>query len=171
MMKIALVVLASLVLLSAAVVIIGFLLPKQHVVSRSASFHTSPDRLYSLIAGPQNWRPDVVRYEAVPNPAGSELFSETTKNGETVTYQVTDRNPPVSVTRRIATQGLPYSGSWTFSLEPGHEVTVVRITERGEVFSPVFRFVSRFVLGHTHGIDAYLQALGKAAGEQIDIKD
>lgn len=170
-MKIALIVLASLVFVAAMIVIIGLLLPKQHVASRSASFHAAPDRLYSLITGPQNWRPDMVRYEAVPDSNGRELFSETTKNGETVVYEVIDRNPPRSVTRRIATQGLPYSGTWTFSVETGSGVTVVRITERGEVFNPVFRFMSRFVFGHSHGIDAYLQALGKATDQQVAIKD
>ena len=31
-----------------------------------------------------------------------------------------------------------------------------RITENGEVYNPLFRFVSRFVMGHTRTIDTYL---------------
>lgn len=170
-MKIALIVLAGLAALSAAVVVIGLMLPKQHEVSRSASFHLPPEQLFALISGTQNWRPEVSRYEAVHDARGRELFTETTKNGETITYEVIDANPPVSITRRIATPGLPYAGSWTFSLEATGRDTVVRITERGEVFNPVFRFMSRFVIGQSRGLEAYLQALAKATNQNIETRD
>ena len=170
-MKIALFVLAGILILSACVVLIGLLLPKSHVVSRSASFHAGPEKLFALIAGPQSWRPDVVHYEAVPDASGRELASETTRNGETVRYELLDRVPFVSLTRRIVTENLPYSGEWNFSLQTNGTNTTVRITERGEVYNPVFRFISRFVLGQTHTIDAYLQALGKTTGQTIEIQD
>jgi hypothetical protein len=35
---------------------------------------------------------------------------ETTRNGETITYELLDRMPPRSVKRRIATENLPYCG-------------------------------------------------------------
>ena len=170
-MKIALIVVIGIVILSACVVIIGLLLPKDHVVSRSASFHATPDKLFSLIDGSQAWRPDVVRDETVPDVAGKKLVSETTRNGETVTYELVDRVPPVSLTRRIATQNLPYSGEWAFSLQPRGATTIVRITERGEVYNPVFRFVSRFLLGQTRTMDAYLHSLGKAIAQDVEIQD
>ncbi len=96
---------------------------------------------------------------------------ETTRGGETVTYELLDRVPAKSLTRRIATENLPYSGAWTYSLQPDGEITVVRITEDGQVYNPVFRFMSRFVLGHTRTMDAYLRALGKATGQEVEIKD
>jgi hypothetical protein len=170
-MKIALLVVIGTVMLSACVVIIGLLLPKGHVVSRSASFHATPDELFSLIDGSQAWRPDVVRYETVPDAAGKKLVSETTRNGETITYELVDRVPHVSLTRRIANRNLPYSGEWTFSLQPSGATTIVRITERGEIYNPVFRFMSRFILGNTRTIDAYLQALEKALKQKIEIHD
>ena len=95
----------------------------------------------------QNWRPDVIRCEVVP-ATGRELTQETTRNGETVTYELLDRKPPESMKRRIATPNLPYSGTWSYSLQPHVGGTIVRITENGEVYNPVFRFVSRFILGH-----------------------
>jgi hypothetical protein len=170
-MKTLLVAIAFIVLLAISAFVIGLLLPKDHVASRSASFRATPDHLFSLIAGPQNWRPDVLRYETVPNSGGRELVRETTRNGETITYELVDRVPPTFIKRRIATQNLPYSGSWTISLLPDGEVTVVRITENGEVSNPVFRFVSRFVFGHTRTMDNYLQALGKAMGQKVEVKD
>ena len=170
-MKILLIVVGCIALLCVIVFVTGLLLPKAHVASRSAQFRGTREQLFSLIAGPQNWRPDVLRYQTLPDSRGRTLVSETTRNGETITYELLDRTPPASLTRRIATENLPYGGSWTFSLQPGNGVTVVRITEHGEVYNPVFRLMSRFVFGYTHGMDAYLRALGKATGQEVQIED
>ena len=42
----------------------------------------------------------------------------------------------------------------------------VTITERGSVRNPLFRFVSRFIMGHTASIDLYLRALGEHFGSE-----
>ncbi len=170
-MKILVLVVAGVVLLVLAVVVIGWLLPKGHVVSRSASYQTKPDRLFSLITGPQDWRPDVLRCETVPDANGRELVRETTLDGESIAYELLDRVPPKSIKRRIATDNLPYSGTWTFSLQPNGDVTIVRLTENGEVHNPVFRFISHFILGHTRTMDAYLRALGKSTGQEVEVTD
>jgi hypothetical protein len=169
--KIVVILAAATVLLILAVVAIGGMLPKRHVVSRCASYHATPEQLFSLIAGAQNWRADVKRYEALPTEGRRELVRETTSGGETITYELLDRMPPASVKRRIATPNLPYSGTWSFSLQSSGENTVVRITEDGEVYNPIFRFMSRFVFGHTRTMDSYLRALGKATGQEVEIKD
>jgi len=169
--RILLLVAAGIVLLVLAVIVIGSLLPKRHVASRSASYRATPEHLFSLIVGPQNWRPDVLRCEAVPDANGRELMGETARDGETIIYELLDRVPPRSIKRRIATENLPYSGTWTYSLQPNGEMTIVRITEDGQVYNPVFRFMSRFVFGHTRTMDAYLRALGRAAGQEVEVKD
>lgn len=165
-MRILLMTLGVIVVLIFAVVVIGALLPKHHRVSRAASFRATPEQLFALIAGPQNWRPDVKQFETVPDASGRELVRETTRNGETITYELFNRKPPQSIERRIAAQGLPYSGEWIFLLQRENDSTTVRITEDGEVYHPIFRFVSRFVIGHTRTLDAYLRALANATGQQ-----
>jgi hypothetical protein len=153
------------------VVGVGALLPKHHVATRSAAFRATPDRLFSFMVGQQNWRPDVKTSEVVPDRAGAQLLRETTRDGQTITYEITENVPPTTLQRRIVTQNLPYSGTWTFSLRPVNDQTVVRITEDGEVYNPIFRFVSRFILGQTRTIDGYLQALANATGQKITITD
>jgi hypothetical protein len=170
-MKIIVIVLGAIVLLVVCVVVIGALLPKHHVVSRSARYRATPQKLFALIQGPQNWRPEVLREEAVPDAANRKLVRETTRNGESVTYELLAATPPTSIQRRIASENLPYSGAWTFSLQPQDGATVVRITEEGDVYNPVFRFVSRFIMGRTGTIDAYLGALGTAVGQKVSIED
>ena len=170
-MKILLIAIAGLLLLILIVVAIGAMLPERHVVSRSASYRAKPETLFALIAGPQNWRPDVLSSEFVSDSAGKQLLRETTRDKETITYELTDSIPPTSLKRRIATQNLPFAGTWTYSLQPSGDTTIIRITEDGQVFNPVFRFVSRFILGQTTTIDAYLRALGKATSQEITIQN
>jgi hypothetical protein len=170
-MKIIVIAVGAIALVVMCVVVIGAILPKHHVVSRSARYQATPQKLFALIEGPQNWRPDVLREEAVPDAANRKLVRETTRNGESVTYELLAASPPTSIQRRIASKDLPYSGAWTFSLQPQDGATVVRITEEGDVYNPVFRFVSRFIMGHTGTIDAYLRALGTAVGQKVSIED
>jgi len=39
----------------------------------------------------------------------------------------------------------------------------LRITEDGEIYNPLFRFVSRYVIGETQTIDPHLVDVGRAA--------
>lgn len=42
------------------------------------------------------------------------------------------------------------------------------ITENGEIYNPVFRFVSRYVIGQTSTIDKYLTDLAPRLGESYN---
>ena len=96
---------------------------------------------------------------------GKQFQRETSNHGETILYELEGSKPPVAIQRRIATENLPYGGSWCFVLKPEKGETRVQITEDAEVYNPFFRFVSRFVMGQTASLDAYLKAMGKAVGE------
>ncbi len=159
------------VLLIAGVGLIGALLPERHVVTRSATFKASPEKLFALIAGDQRWRPDVKACELISGEGGRQFQRETSTHGQTVLYELQGARPPLAIERRIATENLPYGGTWSFALEPVNGGTRVRITEDGEVYNPFFRFVSRFVMGETATLDAYLKAMGKATGEDARIGD
>jgi hypothetical protein len=71
--------------------------------------------------------------------------------------------------RRIADEGLAFGGSWTLEVAEYGEVTSLTVTEDGEIYNPVFRFVSRFITGQTATIDQYLRALGKKLGVEVTI--
>jgi hypothetical protein len=42
---------------------------------------------------------------------------------------------------------------------PSGSGTLVRITEHGEVYNPLFRVLSRFVFGHTSTMEQFLRNL------------
>lgn len=170
-MKIALIVVGILVALIVVIVVIGAMLPQKHRASRSAVFHASPEKLFALITGPQDWRPDLKSYEHVRGTDGHDFIRETNKHGEIVTYEIVAFDSPRHYAARISDKNLPYGGQWTYELEPRGSETTLRITEDGEVYNPIFRFVSKFVIGHTRTIDNYLRALAAQTGESITIRN
>lgn len=159
-MKIFLAALGALVLL-VIVIVVGALLPKHHVATRTATFKATPDQLFQFISGSQDWRTDLKSYQAFEE-GGREMRREISKNGQTLTMETVESQPPWLLKNRIADKNLPFGGFWTFRVEPRNDGCSLTITEDGEVYNPVFRFVSRFVIGHTRTIDNYLLMLNKA---------
>jgi hypothetical protein len=148
-MKMAIVVIGGLLLVALTVYVVGALLAQSHRVSRSALYRVPPERLFALIDGPQDWRPDITRSETVTDAAGRRLVRETSRDGNTIAYELQQSKPPVGLIRRITTENLPYSGTWTSSLVREGDGTRVRITEDGNVYNPIFRFISRFIIGRS----------------------
>jgi hypothetical protein len=170
-MKIMLLSVVGLMLIPVVVYITGLSLPKAHRATRSALYSAPPERLFSLIVGQQDWRPDIARIESESDPSGRHFVTETTKDGESITYAIEEVTPPTSLKRRISTKNLPYAGTWTYALRRDGQLTHLRITEDGEVYNPIFRFVSYFILRHTRSIDRYLLALGRATAQEIQVQD
>jgi hypothetical protein len=117
-----------------------------------------------------SWRSDVKRVEVVPNGTGPRQFREIGGNGS-ILYEIERHEPDTLLVTRIADPNLPFGGTWTYQLAPTGDGSSLRITEDGEVRNPVFRFVSRFVLGHTATIDRYLTDLGHHFGATPKIVD
>ena len=73
--------------------------------------------------------------------------------------------PPLRMVTRIDGKNLPFGGRWIFEISPTAEGCRLNVTERGEVYNPVFRFVSRFVLGYTGTLDRYLTSVARKFGD------
>ena len=162
-MKIAFIALAILVVIVVVVIAIGAMLPVQHVASRSAVLAASPDTVWHLITdvdGFPGWRRDVKRVERRPDREGRPVWVEETSSGR-IPLAVERAERPRLLVLRIADPDLPFGGTWTYELSPDGGATVLKITENGEVYNPVFRFMSRFVFGHEGTIAGYLAALEK----------
>lgn len=160
------------------IAIVGLMLPQDHVAARTVKVRQTPDQVFAIISDVGNmptWRPDLTRVEILPSDAnGRMMFRE--HGSDIVTYRVEASNPPRRRVVSIADANLPYSGTWAYDVTPVGSVesaplTQITITERGEVYNPFFRFVSRFVLSHQATIDAYLVALGKKVGESVTPED
>ena len=117
-------------------------------------------------AAAPTWRSDVKSIELLPPRDGGVCYRETTNHGA-ITYRVLEDRPGEKLVTEIADKNLPFGGTWTFEFaETGANGSgSVRITERGEVKNVIFRFVARFVFGHTRTMETYLRDLGSKLGE------
>jgi uncharacterized protein YndB with AHSA1/START domain len=166
-MRLVLVILAScggLMVVAAAVVsIVGAALPERHEATRSIILPAAPADVYRVIADQQNapaWRKDLTRVEMLGASGGRKQFREHGTNG-TVTYEVVEDVPGQRLVTRIVDRDLGYSGSWTYVITRREGGSVLTITENGQVSNVLFRFMSRFVFGHTKSIDSYLASLSR----------
>jgi len=151
------------------VVLIGLALPKAHRATRMARFMQPPEAIFAAITGPQDWRPGITTEELASN-GGPRRWRENSSHGW-ITFEEAATDPPRHYRARIADKNLPFSGTWTYEITPADGGCTCRITEEGEVYNPVFRFVSRFIIGNTRTIDEYLNALGRKFDESVKIED
>jgi uncharacterized protein YndB with AHSA1/START domain len=160
-MKWMLIVLLALAAAALVVTVIGWSLPVAHTASRECILPVPPERVWQVIAEVERyprWRSDVRRVEARPGPDGRLGWKEEGRGG-TLTFVADRMEAPRQLVVRIADAGLPFGGSWTYSLVPVQTGTRLTIREDGEVYNPLFRFMSRFVFGHDATIAAYLTDL------------
>jgi uncharacterized protein YndB with AHSA1/START domain len=142
-----------------AVAVIGSLLPAEHVASGQVTLDVPPDRVFQAISEVNRypvWRSSVSRVEVL---ATDPLRWREHENGDAITFEVVDNRAPQLMKVRIADPDLPFGGTWTYTLTPAGTGTRLQVTEEGVVHNVLFRFVSRFVIGHTATIDRYLADL------------
>jgi len=171
MLKIFMIAIVILLLLIAVMVAIGFSLPKKHIATRVVTLHQRPEAVFALISNfkeAPGWRNNVKQVEVLPSPEGKMLFRETSSDG-TLTMEVVESRPPGRLVTRIADKGLPFGGYWIYEIIPTKEGCQLNITEHGEIYNPIFRFVSRFFLGYTRTLDAYLKNVANKFSENIEI--
>jgi uncharacterized protein YndB with AHSA1/START domain len=160
-MRTAVIIVVSLIGAVAAMWAIGAFLPVAHVASGTATFDRPAEEVYRLIASVENyprWWDEVSGVEILArDEAGRLTFRQHAADGPIV-MQVVEQQPPARFVTRIADPDQPFGGTWTFDLAAEGPRTRLTITERGEVYNPLFRFLSRFVFGHAGTIESFLDA-------------
>ena len=122
---------------AAAVASIGYLLPVTHEASRSAEFSQPPEAVFALISNLDTypaWWPE--------NDAKVEVL---------------EASPPSRFVTRIVGE-TAFGGTWTWQIDNISTGSRVTITERGEIYNPMFRTLARFVFGYTSTMESCLNA-------------
>jgi hypothetical protein len=143
-----------------AAALIGMALPVGHRAQRSVIVPRPPSDVFGAItdfARHPEWRADVRRVSV--DGAGTGAIVREESGSDTLTFRVEVFEPPTRLVMRIVDDSLPFGGVWTYELRPTSAGTELTIIEDGEVYNPIFRFVSRFVIGHHATIDRYLSDL------------
>jgi uncharacterized protein YndB with AHSA1/START domain len=169
-MKWILLVVGVLVAIIAVIAIVGLLLPRDHVASTTAHINAPPDSVWNALADVREyprWRAGL-RSVDVLSTDGALRWREHSSDGA-ITFERTEEQRPGRLVSRIADETLPFGGTWTYELAPEAEGTSLRITERGYVTNPLFRFMARFVFGHHRTQEDFLRALGRRFGHDVTI--
>lgn len=170
-MKFALVGFGVLVGLVALVAVIGWTLPVKHSATRQATYRASPETIFAAITDVERyptWRASVKRVELDVSSPATTRFREVGGDG-TILYAIDERIPPTRLVTRIDDASLPFGGKWTYELAPAAGGTTLRITEDGEVYNPIFRFMSKLIFSHHRTIETYLTELGAKLGSPAEV--
>jgi uncharacterized protein YndB with AHSA1/START domain len=159
-------VVAAVALLALIVAAIGALLPKQHTASRTARIALPPDALYALLSDVTRyptWRAGLKGLERRPDKNGMPAWVEDT-NGMQIPMRFERMEPPSLLVGRIDSTELAFGGTWTYRIVPAQGGSDLTITEDGEVYNVIFRFMSRFVFGYHATLDTFIRGLQARTG-------
>jgi uncharacterized protein YndB with AHSA1/START domain len=155
------------------VLLIGYRLPQEHTATRTLAITKPPQAVWTVItdhASEPSWRPGLKKVEHMWDARRLEIWRETYSNGDTLSFSTAEFQPPQRMVRVITDENIPFGGRWEYKLEPDKNGTSrLTITEYGWVKPALFRFVSKYMIGHTKTIDEYLKALAKKLGEPAQI--
>jgi hypothetical protein len=148
----------------------GAMLPLGHVASRKVKLNQTPDAVWQAINNhpdEPNWRPELKSIERLADVNGHPAWQENYKDGMKLLLEDTESVPAKKLVRKVAESRNMFSGQWEFEITPAAAgSSILQITERGQVPNPLFRFVSRFIMGHTKSMEQYMTALAKKFGEK-----
>jgi hypothetical protein len=134
--------LAVLVIFVALIAVIGSRLPRDHAASRSLTVRRTPQEVWAAVT------------------QATAAWS--------VPVDVVEQDPPRRLVTRVKESEKVFGGTWTIAIVPdatGSACTLT-ITEHGWVANPIFRFLSRFVIGHHASMDGILKQVAAALNEQ-----
>ena len=131
---------AALAALGAIVAIAGTQLPRDHVASRTPRLRRTPEEVWPIVTR-------LMAASSVPT-------------------DILEQDPPRRLVSRVKETEKMFGGTWTVVSSPDSGGSTVTITEDGWVANPIFRFVSRFVVGHHSTMDGILKGVAKELGEE-----
>ena len=170
-MRIVLITVGALIALVMIAFVVGMLLPRDHVAGSSIVVPQPADTVWRTvrdIGGVTAWWSDVSSSQRVADSAGREVW-EQKASGFTMRLIVTEDVPPRRLVMTIdTTADAAFGGTWTYEITPADGGTRVSVTEAGYVSNPLFRFMSRFVMGYYSTQDKYLRALARKFGSAAE---
>ena len=130
----------GLVAVVAIVAVIGAMLPRTHVARRSMTVASPPADVWAAL---------------IAATAASD-----------VPVDVIESDPPRRHVTRVKETEKMFGGTWTMTISPQPAGSQVTIVEDGWVANPIFRFVSRYVIGHHATMDGMLKSAAKTLKQE-----
>jgi len=133
-------VVVGLIALIAAIAGVGSMLPRSHKASRMLRVKRPPADVWPMMM-------QVTQASDVP-------------------VDVLDSQPPHRLVTRVTEKEKNFGGTWTIDLTPVDGGSTVSIVEDGWVANPIFRFISRVVIGHHATMDGVLKKVAAGLNEE-----
>ncbi len=134
------IIVGGLVVLLAGIAAIGATLPRTHKASRTLRVNRGPAEVWPV------------------------LLSATQASSTPV--DVLESVPPHRLVTRVTAKETNFGGTWTIAIAAVPAGSSVTITEDGWVANPIFRVVSRLIIGHHATMDALLKQVAAALNEE-----
>jgi hypothetical protein len=129
----------GMVVLVAGIAAIGLLLPRTHKASRTLRVKRSPDEVWPVLL-------QATQVSSTP-------------------VDILESVAPHRLVTRVTEAEKNFGGTWTIAITPVPQGSEVTITEDGWVANPIFRVVSRFVIGHHATMDGILTKVAASLNE------
>lgn len=132
----------------------GTFLPVEHQIRLRGSLDRPPEAVYRVLTDLDAlplWRSDLTRIERLPDAGGRVTWREGTTSGEQVIELSESRPPHRLVTRRLV-RGQAMLPERIFDLAPTARGTLVTLTERTAVRSPLRRVLVRLAGSRDAGV-------------------
>ena len=171
-LKIVLVVVGLVVAVPAVLALVGLFLARDHTAS-TTMIHAAPvDRVWGLIADPSGyarWHPGITGAQRLEDRDGAAVWRlEGERGGFAVMTEALE--PEQRMVTRIVDESA-FGGTWTWELEPVEGGTRLTLTERGEVYNPIFRTLGKLFLDQRATIEAWQTAIASALSENVGRTD
>lgn len=153
---------------------VGAVLPRDHVATGSVVVPIEPAAAWRKIRAVGDlpaWRSGITKVDGIDGPAEAPREWVEHSGNDAMKLIVEESQDLRLLRTRIDDTGKPFGGTWTFELSPEGPATRVRITERGFVGPPPFRFIAKFVMGHRATLVRYLADFAKATGATVRIEN
>jgi uncharacterized protein YndB with AHSA1/START domain len=158
------------VLIGLGMYAVGAKLPVGHVASVVKTVNAPTSKVWAALTDIEAmpvWRKELKSIQRTEGKDGLPRWVEKSSFGD-IPLQVEEMAENEKLVARIDDKSLEFGGKWTWSLKPSGNQTEVTITEDGEVYSPMFRFMSKYVFGHSKTLQTYADQL--AAHFQTEAK-
>lgn len=119
-----------------AMTLVGFALPQDHTASVYAFIKAEPEAIFAVAVDLQD-------------------------ESDVKTRLLKEARPRLRETEIVEGPGAAFGGTWTLEIEPTDDGGKLTITERGRIYNPLFRFLSRFTFGHDATAKQFMAELRK----------
>jgi hypothetical protein len=148
--------------------VVGCFVAPGHVATRTLTLKQSPEAVWGVVRSGESWPQwwDILKTaERLPDRDGQEVWRLVYKDGNKFQLRVETCEAPCHLALRIDDEGALFGGTWSYAIRRADGGSEVALTENGEIYNPVVRLMSKFLMDPHMYIDMHLKALAAKLGE------